>query len=57
MELTKQIVEWLYNQPCFGCRNSCVDPYDWSLRCCKPSSEYATEPCPGERCEDFEEEK
>lgn len=56
MELTKQIVEHLHGQPCFDCKHSQIDPYDWGLRCCKPSSEYATEYCPEERCRSFIDE-
>jgi hypothetical protein len=57
MELTKDEVSYLYEQACFGCRYSQIDPYDWGLRCCNGDCTFCTEYCPEQRCECYEEDK
>lgn len=51
IELDKETVEYLNSQPCFVCRYSHIDPYDWGLRCCNSDSEHCTEYCPDTPCE------
>jgi hypothetical protein len=57
MTLTKEDVAYLHDQPCFSCRWSEVDPYDWGLRCCYDKSNYCTDYCPDEGCECLERVK
>lgn len=54
MELDKGIVRYLHGQPCFECKWSQIDPFDWGLRCCNGDSTFCTEYCPEQKCELFE---
>ena len=54
IELDKETVVYLNDQPCFACRYSHIDPFDWGLRCCNGDSEHCTEYCPDKQCEHFE---
>jgi hypothetical protein len=54
MNLDKDSVKYLHDHPCFTCRYSHIDPYDWGLRCCNGDSEHCTEYCPDKPCEHFE---
>lgn len=56
MELTKREVSYLYEQPCYRCKWSGIDPFDWGLRCCNSDSEHCTDYCPDAPCKHFEEE-
>jgi hypothetical protein len=49
MTLTKEDVEYLRALPCFSCKWSGIDPYDWGLRCCCDKSELCTDYCPEDR--------
>lgn len=51
IELTKKLIDYLYDQKCFTCRYSDIDPYDWGLRCCNSDSEHCTDYCPDVACE------
>lgn len=55
MSLTKREVSHLYEQPCFHCKWSDIDPFDRGLRCCNSDSECCTDYCPEARCKHFEE--
>jgi hypothetical protein len=57
MVLDKDLVKTLGAHPCFGCRWSGIDPYDWGLRCCNGESTFCTEYCPEQKCEHYEEEE
>jgi hypothetical protein len=57
MTLTKEDVNYLRSLPCFSCRWSGIDPYDWGLRCCCDKSELCTDYCPEDRaCPHYERE-
>lgn len=55
MNLTKREVSYLYEQPCFRCKWSDIDPFDLGLRCCNSDSEHCTDYCPDAPCKHFEE--
>jgi hypothetical protein len=57
MELTKKEVAGIYEERCFKCKWSEVDPYDWGLRCCHDKSNYCTDYCPDDGCELFERDE
>lgn len=57
MNLDKDTVRYLNMQPCFACKYSHIDPYDWGLRCCNGDSTFCTEYCPEEACEHYEEKE
>lgn len=55
MELTKREVSYLYEQPCYRCKWSHINPFDWGLMCVNGDSEHCTDYCPDAPCEHFEE--
>lgn len=54
MTPSKSEVKYIYEQDCFNCKWSSVDPFDWGLRCCNHDSTYCTDYTPDDRCELFE---